>query len=492
MIIMDKENKENPENYENREKADNSENADAVSGSQHVDDVKSEDIMAEKKKNDSRGKKSRTSAKSRAKRRMPIWATAVLGVLGTLILLVLGVLIFLLVSLKTGGDVQDKLPSEDFGIWRRENYQKSYHANAVYAPGGRYTASQAEPVIQITDASTSAPEAEAETTANVVVPLVPSNEPVRDKQRVNFLLMGHDKVALNTDVIMLVNFDMAEGSLDILQIPRDTFFKTGRINTLMANNRRLARNADSSLSSKELLEKGMAGAVSDLEKSLGVVIDGYALIDLEGFREIIDDLGGVYMDVPYAMHYEDPEQNLSIHLNKGPQTLNGAKAEMFVRYRAGYNQGDIGRVNAQKIFLSALLAKLKDMSVTQAVSLANNAVKYVTTDLGVDDIVFYAKEFLGTDMGKVSMMTLPGYHTTSSGGGSYYVMNRAATRPIIDEYFNVFDNYVINDSRFDSERDFTTKDRRFTAIYDADAESYQAVIENAEAISNGEMTVRPQ
>ena len=103
--------------------------------------------------------------------------------------------------------------------------------------------------------------------------------------------------------------------------------------------------------------------------------------------------------------------------------------------------------------------------------------------------MFYAKEFLGVDMSKVSMMTLPGYHTTASSGASYYVMNRAATLTLINEYFNVFNNDEITDKEFDVYRDFKTSARNFAAIYDAD--DIEAVVENAEAISNGEMGAPP-
>ena len=419
--------------------------------------------------------KTKRKKSQKRKKGLPVWATIIICSISALILFLAGAGVYLL---KFYNPELESAPSSHNMTWLTKNYTKSYYWTTVLAPGHKGNKAENTVLLNPSDEG------------DIPAALVPSARPVRNEQSVNFLLMGHDRVALNTDVIMLVNFDMDEGSLDILQIPRDTFYKTGRVNTLMANKRGMARNADPSLSQKELLKKGMAGAVSDLEKSLGVVIDGYAIIDLEGFRKIIDDLGGVYMDVPYAMHYDDPEQNLSIHLDPGPQTLNGEQAEMFVRYRAGYAQGDIGRVNAQKIFLTALLSKIKDINASQAVNLAKNAINYVTTDLDIDEIIFYAKEFLGTDMGKVSMVTLPGYHTTSSSGASYYVMNRAATMPLINDFFNVFDNYEVDESKFDTERDFTSTDKRFTAIYDS--QDYQAVIENAESISQGQMNAPPQ
>ena len=226
---------------------------------------------------------------------------------------------------------------------------------------------------------------------------------VRDTENVNFLIMGRDKDAWNTDVMMIVNFNYREGSMAVLQIPRDTYVEFGssygRLNTFMKIKRQAAYNADPTLSQTELTKAGVKGVADELEKSLCIQIDGYAIINLEGFRNVIDIIGGVYMDVPYDMHYEDPDQDLYIHIKKGPQTLNGAKSEQFVRFRSDYIQGDIGRVNAQKIFLTALFKQLQQsLTISTIPKLAEQAMRYVTTDLTVDEIVFYAKELMSVEL----------------------------------------------------------------------------------------------
>ena len=67
-------------------------------------------------------------------------------------------------------------------------------------------------------------------------------------------------------------------------------------------------------------------------------INDYIIVETDGFRELVDYFGGVVVDVPYYMHYEDPVQNLYIHLEPGIQRLDGAKAEGFVRFRQGYTR----------------------------------------------------------------------------------------------------------------------------------------------------------
>ena len=67
---------------------------------------------------------------------------------------------------------------------------------------------------------------------------------------------------------------------------------------------------------------------------LEIPVNYYARINLEGFRNIIDILGGVEFNVPFDMLYDDPAQNLHISLEKGLQILDGVKAEQLVRFNA--------------------------------------------------------------------------------------------------------------------------------------------------------------
>lgn len=322
-------------------------------------------------------------------------------------------------------------------------------------------------------------------------------EYVRDTKIVNFLVMGRDKKAWNTDVIMLVNFNMRNGSLNILQIPRDTYIDLngvrGRINTAMKTMRTLAYREDPSLSQAELLDKGMKGAAALLEESLCIKIDGYAIVNLEGFRNVVNAIGGVYMNVPADMHYEDPDQDLYIHLKKGPQLLNGEKAEMFVRFRSGYLEADIGRIDAQKIFLTALFNQLKNnINISTVTEIVNQLVKYVSTDISIPDLVFYAKELLGVDLSGISMMTMPGeaVQTGKTHGAWYYVINRKDSYNLINEYFNVY-NKDIPDEAFDMNCAFTAEDlEHFNNIYYKEPEGI--TVDKGNDISSGSLDNIPR
>lgn len=315
---------------------------------------------------------------------------------------------------------------------------------------------------------------------------------IRDTEIVNFLLMGRDRDAWNTDVMMIVNLNMREESLNIVQIPRDTYTEIdgmhGRLNTMMKIKRNAAARQDSSLSSDELTKAGMRIMADALEESLCIKIDGCVIVNLEGFRNIIEIIGGVYIDVPYDMDYDDPDQDLYIHLKAGPQTLNGDEAEQFVRFRADYVQGDIGRVNAQKIFLTALFKQLKNnFNFTTIWGITEQAMNHVVTDLSFESIVACARELLGVDMEKVSMMTLPGKDARASSGAWYYVMNRADTLTLINEYFNVY-NLPVTDEQFDPYNGFTAVgNSTFEEIYFA--EGGNAEVETADKIDGGELVI---
>lgn len=324
------------------------------------------------------------------------------------------------------------------------------------------------------------------------------NEFLRDTENVNFLIVGRDAASWNTDVIMIANFNMRKGNLAIIQLPRDTYIEIdrvhGRINTMFKTLRSSAYSSNPSLSQTDLLKTGMASMCELLEKSLCIQIDGYAHINLEGFRSIIDTIGGVDMYVPSDMDYEDPEQDLYIHLKKGQQILYGKEAEMFVRFRSGYIQADIGRIDAQKLFLTALFKQLKSsMTVTTITKIAEQVFKYVTTDIPLKDVIIYAKELLGVDMNNISMMTLHGSSTQTESGAWYYVMNRASTLDMINTYFNVY-NQPVSDEIFDKTQAFTDESSAvFNRIYLAEpgdvAVEVKPDVHTGEDIDGGELNI---
>ena len=105
-------------------------------------------------------------------------------------------------------------------------------------------------------------------------------------------------------------------------------------------------------------------------EKFNVYIDDYIVLSTEGFADLVDLFGGVDVDVPYNMYYEDPYQDLSIHIEEGRQHLDGKAAEGFVRFRQGYDEngeltvtiGDYGRKQNQIEFLKEFYSQNMKLS----------------------------------------------------------------------------------------------------------------------------------
>ncbi|MGM9625381.1 MAG: LCP family protein, partial [Eubacteriales bacterium] len=262
----------------------------------------------------------------------------------------------------------------------------------------------------------------------------------------NFLILGIDRAANLSDVIMIVSYDVKNGDIHVLSLPRDTYINVGS-NYHKLNAYFSASYNHSTSTGTERYRDAIESMAEFLQNGLCIKIDRYVCVDTAGFRDIIDAIGGVDMEVPFDMDYEDPEQELYIHLKAGYQHLNGAQAEQFVRFRSGYLNGDIGRISAQKLFLTALAAQLKNnFNAGTLITIAKTAITYVTTDLTVAEIGYFAKHALSVDMEDISFTTLPGGGVTNpSSGASYYVMYAENVRSLVNSRFNVYTREISRD-----------------------------------------------
>ena len=137
---------------------------------------------------------------------------------------------------------------------------------------------------------------------------------------------------------------------------------------------------------------------SSVENLLGIEIDHYVKVNFDGFINVIDALGGVNVDVPARM-YKPLE---AIDLLPGYQTLDGADALAFVRWR-GDGTGDYGRIERQQQFIAALTEKIKGMSMSQALNVVSAVMDSIETDMSVRQMTSYGTTVLG--MGTESIKT---------------------------------------------------------------------------------------
>ena len=244
-------------------------------------------------------------------------------------------------------------------------------------------------------------------------------------EKTNVLIAGVDEEGYRTDTMMVVNFDTTAKKVNILQIPRDTYVE--------GNDRWDKKINSAYYTSIEQLDK-------EIEMVTGITVDKYAVLDVNGFRELIDLIGGVDMDVPMDMDYDDPVQNLAIHIEAGLQTLDGKQAEGFVRFRqnndgTGYVMGDIDRIHAQRSFLDAVMKKATSMSTVWKIpDMVQVIMQNLKTDLTNQEIIGYATEILKIKSEDIVFHNMPG-DSEYIDEVSYFLTDEGTMEDIAVNYF---------------------------------------------------------
>ncbi len=183
-----------------------------------------------------------------------------------------------------------------------------------------------------------------------------------------------------------------------------------------------------------------------LSSSFGIPLDFYAQVNVDGFDNIVDAIGGVDIYVQHDMDYDDPMQNLHIHIKKGYQHMDGKTAEGFVRFRYGYATADIARTDAQKIFMTAFIKKAISL---EGIMNLNNLITEIrsnlNTNVSFEDAMYFATNALDVDLSSITMFTCPGTSLYQN-GVSYYTVNKTAVLEMINEYLNKYETPLTEDA----------------------------------------------
>jgi LCP family protein required for cell wall assembly len=237
--------------------------------------------------------------------------------------------------------------------------------------------------------------------------LIPSDSPFFDaftnSNKVNILAMGTDRSNL-TDTIMLFSIDLDHKHIDVISIPRDTYYYRGpgynhqahhKINAVYGGN-----PVNTALAVSEIL--------------MHIPINYYAKISYDGIIDIIDVMGGVPMDVPFHMRYVDPYDKppLDINIEAGYQILNGEKSVQFLRFRhANENSGyrsypdeDEGRIRAQQEFVKSALRQCLSLDLPK---IAMTAYNNIQSDLKVRDVLYLASQAIGMNSDSIRGYSMP-------------------------------------------------------------------------------------
>ncbi|MNC19587.1 Regulatory protein MsrR [compost metagenome] len=219
------------------------------------------------------------------------------------------------------------------------------------------------------------------------------------QDRMNILLLGGDSRQPNevgsSDSIMVVSLDPATKHISLFSILRDTYVNI--------------RGYGDALISRAWSIGGAGLAVETAEEWTGLPIDCYVYTDLQGFVKLIDQLGGIDMDVEKNMNYADSNDPpmYDIHLKKGYQHMDGLAALQYVRFRHDATS-DFTRTERQRKLVQAVAREL--LSSTSAAGLPGlvRAVEpYVQTDIGFEDMLKLGRLGLGMDLSGIDSIQLP-------------------------------------------------------------------------------------
>jgi len=253
---------------------------------------------------------------------------------------------------------------------------------------------------------------------------------------VNLLIMGVDLpepgeedadslFSGRSDTMLLVRVNPDDSSVDMLSIPRDTQVDIPGEGIAKINHANLAG--------------GPELVAETVQANLGPVpVDRYVRVSTGALRELVDLLGGVEVNVPQRMVYQDVTQGLNIDLEPGWQTLNGDQAEQFARFR-GDGNGDIGRVQRQQMLMKALRERLTHPTVIPRLpQVMRVMMRHVDTNLTLEEILALANVAAEVDPENLHMVMLPGrFSAPDEYIASYWILDPVATQQVMNNFFDL-------------------------------------------------------
>lgn len=266
-------------------------------------------------------------------------------------------------------------------------------------------------------------------------------ETTKKKDVINALVCGINENL--TDTMIYVRYDVNSGKIAMMSIPRDTY---------VTNDYCIGHKLNAIYRGKNVVP-----LVEEIQELLDVKIDYYLIFDTEMVHELVDAVGGVEIEVPMRMKYDDPTQNLHIDLQKGLQVLNGKQAEMFVRFRhnndmtVGYSMGDLDRTKVQQTFIKAFAkTALSASNIPKYPELIKIALEHTDTNVTVREALKYATDAAKIDVENIISLTAPG-EAKYIDNLSYFVLDEDETRKVIKEQFNTMGAEDVSDTTKNSD-----------------------------------------
>ena len=252
------------------------------------------------------------------------------------------------------------------------------------------------------------------------------------KKVINALICGKNEEL--TDTIIYLKYNVETGKIGMMSIPRDTSIVS---NPTLSSVYKINYMYQS---------KGIMSLVNQVENMLDVNIDYYLVFDASMLKEMVDAIGGVEVDVPIRMKYDDGSQDLHIDLQPGKQVLNGEQAEGFVRFRhnndmtVGYPMGDVQRTEVQQDFIKSFISQvLSAKNISKIPDLINIGLKNTETNITAREATKYITDASKIDISGMYSCTAPGdlkdVGDKSSNWMSFYILNKSEAQNIIKTKF---------------------------------------------------------
>ncbi len=266
-------------------------------------------------------------------------------------------------------------------------------------------------------------------------------ETLKDLEPLYFLILGESVSGDSrlTDTIVACKYDPKTQTAAMLSIPRDTYTGTDRSRA----------SAYYKINNAYRGGEDPENAVEAVNKITGLDIEYYVWVNTNVLKEIVDEIGGVYFDVPMRMLYRDTSQNLDIDLQEGYQLLNGDQAEQVVRFRHNderlnwttyppeYGIEDYGRMRTQREFISATLQQtLKPENILKIGGFIDIAYRNIKTNMPLDVIKDYLPYAVNFSTENLQTETLPGSDQYVETTGTYmFFHNTQKTEELVNRIF---------------------------------------------------------
>jgi len=249
-------------------------------------------------------------------------------------------------------------------------------------------------------------------------------------EKVNILVMGVEST--RTDTIIFLSVDTGSNKVDAVSIPRDTYYPIEGKDGL-GQKKINAVYGFTDIGGPE----GLVKAVSNL---LDTKIDYYVKVDYKGVKSVVDLIGGVKVDVPFKMKYDDPYANPPLHIDfePGDQLISGDEALEYLRFRksndGSVGGGDVSRIERQQDFLKSAAKSALGPKLPFVIA---RGLSYLETDMPIYKGGLIGISMIGLDSEKINFHTLPmDYSGYGNDGLSYFFHSEEETRILIDEIMN--------------------------------------------------------